>query len=219
MSVLKRPNTAPAAKHSARRKFDAATVSAFIAGDVGAFRSLYEMYADTLFAYCIYILGDAAAAEDAFQEVLIRIYTSRGQLREAGALKTWLLTVTRSVCLNLIRTSKFTPEFVYLDEDFDSESASSKELSIESIDPEFPEQIFQYAFTRIAPIYREAFMLKEIEGFSYSEIAKLTGATTANVKVRINRAKKMLRKLLAPHFRTRIKLSTAVRQQDSEVNE
>lgn len=194
-------------KSASRRTLDASTISAFIAGDVDAFSAVYEMYADALFAYCVYIMGDARSAEDAFQEVLIRIYSTRAQLRDQSAIKAWLMKVTRSVCLNLTRTSKFTPEFVYLDRDFDEANTLSdhhKELTLESIDAALPEQIFQYAFERIAPIYREAFMLKEIEGFSYAEIADLTGVSTPNVKVRINRAKKMLRKLLAPHFRSEL---------------
>ncbi|MBS1903662.1 MAG: RNA polymerase sigma factor [Bacteroidetes bacterium] len=190
-----------------RRSLDSSTISAFIAGDVKAFKEVYEFYADSLFAYCLYIMGDTRAAEDALQEVLIRIYSNREQLREGAAIKSWLMKITRSVCLNLTRTSKFTPEFVYLDADFEDEEGilhRQKELSFEAIDPAMPQQIFQYAFERVAPIYREAFLLKEVEGFSYAEIADLTGVSVPNVKVRINRAKKMLRKLLAPHFRAEL---------------
>jgi RNA polymerase sigma-70 factor (ECF subfamily) len=204
----KRPVSSGGASNAvSKRTLDAATLSAFVAGDVDAFRAVYDLYADSLFAYCVYIMGDARVAEDAFQEVLIRIYSSRDQLREGGAIKSWLMKVTRSVCLNLTRTSKFTPEFVYIDRDFDDENGyphSLKELSFEGINAAMPEQIFQFAFERIAPIYREAFLLKEIEGFSYTEIADLTGVSVPNVKVRINRAKKMLRKLLAPHFRSEL---------------
>lgn len=184
-------------------KVEHEVVSAFIAGDLVAFREIYRVYSDRMYRYCVFILGDAVLAQDALQETFIRVHLHRDQLREPEALKGWLLQVTRSVCLNLVRTSKFTPEFVYLDQDFDQTNPTSntKELSLEGFDAEMPNQIFQYAFGQIAPIYREAFMLKEIEGFSYSEIAELTGTTDSNIKVRINRAKKMLRKLLAPHFR------------------
>jgi RNA polymerase sigma-70 factor (ECF subfamily) len=204
----KRPTDMSGVSRTAtKRTLDASTISAFVAGNVEAFRAVYDLYADSLFAYCIYIMGDVRVAEDAFQEVLIRIYSSRDQLREGGAIKSWLMKVTRSVCLNMTRTSKFTPEFVYIDRDFDDENGypqSLKELSFEGIDAAMPDQIFQFAFERIAPIYREAFLLKEIEGFSYAEIADLTGVSVPNVKVRINRAKKMLRKLLAPHFRSEL---------------
>ena len=224
MTIPKRPTRTDASSVYTSRTLDKATVSAFIAGDVAAYRALYEVYADNLFAYCVYILSDVGIAEDAFQEVLIRVYTSRTQLREREpkAVKAWLMKITRSVCLNLTRTSKFLPEFVYLDEDFENDSAeyvSRKELSFEGINTEMPEQIFQHAFASIAPIYREAFMLKEIEGFSYDEIADLTGVSSANVKVRINRAKKMLRKLLAPHFRDEIRVRVPVRESEHEINE
>ncbi|MFI5263651.1 MAG: RNA polymerase sigma factor, partial [Candidatus Kapaibacterium sp.] len=82
-----------------------------------------------------------------------------------------------------------------------------KELSFEGIDHDFPEEIFQFAFRKIAPIYRDAFMLREIEGFTCEEVAELTGASLTNVKVRIARAKKMLREILAPYFKSRLKKS------------
>ncbi len=200
LSDSKRP------EHSTSVKVEQEVISAFIAGDMIAFREVYRVFHDKMYRYCVFILGDTTLAQDALQETFIRVHLHRHQLRETDALKGWLLKVTRSVCLNLVRTSKFTPEFVYLDQDFDQSNPTSntKELSLEGFDAGMPNQIFQYAFEQIAPIYREAFMLKEIEGFSYAEIAELSGTTESNIKVRINRSKKMLRKLLAPHFREQL---------------
>jgi RNA polymerase sigma-70 factor (ECF subfamily) len=151
-------------------------------------------------------MGNKSLAEDAFQEVFIRVYQRRDQLREAKALKSWLLLIARSVCLNMTRESVFTPEFVHLDDEHREPVGYShrRELSVEGIDQEYPEEIFQHAFNKIAPIYRDAFMLREIEGFTCEEVAELTGTTSVNVKVRVLRAKKMLREILAPHFKHRL---------------
>jgi RNA polymerase sigma-70 factor (ECF subfamily) len=175
-------------------------IEAFIAGDMQAFKYVYNKYRQRIFSYCLYVIGNKTLAEDAFQEVFIRIYERREQLREARALKNWLLLIARSVCLNLTRESKFTPQFV----DLHDENIEHHELAIEGIDHEFPEEIFQLAFRKIAPIYRDAFILREIEGFTSQEVAELTGTTETNVKVRILRAKKMLREILAPHFKHRL---------------
>ena len=177
-----------------------ATIAAFIAGDTNAFKFVYNKYRERIFSYCFYIMGDSATAEDAFQEVWVKVYTNRSQLRHSNAIKSWLLMVARSVCMNLLRTSVFTPDFISIDTPRDEEHREHIELSAIEINPEMPEQIFELAFKKIGPIYRDAFLLKEIEGYSYNEIAKMTGATITNVKVRINRAKKMLREILAPHF-------------------
>ena len=178
-------------------------IEAFIAGDLKAFKYVFNKYRERIFSYCLYVTGNKAQAEDAFQEVFIRIYQRREQLREAKALKNWLLLIARSVCLNLSRESVFTPEFIYLDDEHEGHS-ERKELSLEGIDQELPEQLFQFAFNKIAPIYRDAFLLREIEGFSCEEVAEMTGASVTNVKVRILRAKKMLREILAPHFKDKL---------------
>lgn len=178
----------------------AGIVEAFIAGDTDAFTFVYNKYRERIFSYCFYVMADSASAEDAFQEVWVKVYTNRSQLRQVKAIKSWLLMVARSVCMNLLRTSVFTPDFVSIDVPRDEEHREHLELSSENLNQEIPEQIFELAFRKIGPIYRDAFLLKEVEGYSYDEIAVMTGATAANVKVRINRAKKMLREILAPHF-------------------
>lgn len=177
-------------------------VAAFIEGDLKAFRYVYNKYRDRIFSYCLYVTGNKTLAEDAFQETMIRIYEKREQLREARALKNWLLLIARSVCINLARESKFTPEFIYLDED-PAAVESHHISSLLHIDQEYPDEIFQLAFRKIAPIYRDAFLLREIEGFTCEEVAEMTGATVTNVKVRVARAKKMLRAILSPHFKKR----------------
>jgi RNA polymerase sigma-70 factor, ECF subfamily len=181
-------------------------IEAFIAGDMQAFKYVYNKYRERIFSYCLYVTGNKVHADDAFQEVFIRIYERREQLREGRALKNWLLLVARSVCLNMARESKFTPEFIYLDEISREHGGYTdrKEPALEGINQEFPEEIFQLAFRKIPPIYRDAFMLREIEGFTCEEVAELTGASVTNVKVRIARAKKMLREILAPHFKNRL---------------
>ncbi len=181
-------------------------ITAFIAGDLSAFKYVYNKYRERIFSYCLYVTGNRAQADDAFQEVFIRVYQRREQLREAKALKNWLLLVARSVCLNMARESKFTPEFIYLDNEHREHDwyTEHRELSSDGINEEFPEQIFQLAFSKIAPIYRDAFLLREIEGFTCEEVAELTGSSLSNVKVRIARAKKMLRTILSPHFKERL---------------
>ena len=181
-------------------------IEAFIAGDLKAFKYVYNKYRERIYSYCLYVTGNKTKADDAFQEVFIRIYERREQLRESRALKNWLLLIARSVCLNFVRESKFTPEFIYLDDTVHLHEGYSdrKELALEGIDQEIPEEIFQLAFRKIAPIYRDAFILREIEGFTCEEVAELTGASVTNVKVRIARAKKMLRQILSPHFKSRL---------------
>ncbi|MFI5264461.1 MAG: RNA polymerase sigma factor, partial [Candidatus Kapaibacterium sp.] len=52
-------------------------IEAFIAGDVDAFKYVYHKYRDRIFSYCLYITSNKSLADDAFQEVFIRIYERR----------------------------------------------------------------------------------------------------------------------------------------------
>ncbi|HWF43077.1 MAG TPA: RNA polymerase sigma factor [Candidatus Kapabacteria bacterium] len=177
-------------------------IAAFVRGDMAGFKFVYTRFRQRVMSYCVYYMGDQTLAEDAFQEVFSRVYTRREQLREPKALKSWLLMITRTVCLNLLRTSKFTPDFVSITSFEDPEHGSEPpELSVEGGSEVIADDMLKVVLSRIAPIYREAFLLREFEGYDYDAIARMTGATEMNVKVRITRAKKQLRVLLEPYYR------------------
>lgn len=182
---------------------EAVLIRAFIEGEMEGFKFVYNRYRQRVMSYCVYYMGSQTLAEDAFQEVFSRVYTRREQLREAKALKSWLLLITRSVCLNMLRQSKFTPNFVSLTPDAEGddpverlESTSDPAQSLQADD------MLKTMLARLAPIYREAFLMREFEGYDYEQIAEMTGTTEVNVKVRITRAKKQLRTLLAPYYKT-----------------
>ncbi len=176
-------------------------IAAFTRGEMPGFKFVYTLYRQQVFSYCLYYMSDRMQAEDAFQEVFIRIYTHHEQLREARALKSWVLLITRSVCLNLLRSSKFTPEFVSMGDSEDNEIlGNTLDMPAMPLDVTIADDMLRIALAKIAPIYRDAFLLCEFEGYDYGEIARITNTTEANVKVRITRAKKQLRVLLAPHY-------------------
>jgi RNA polymerase sigma factor (sigma-70 family) len=78
-------------------------IEAFTRGEMAGFKYVYTRFRQRVMSYCIYYMGDRMLAEDAFQEVFSRVYTRRDQLRDPKALKSWVLLITRSVCLNMLR--------------------------------------------------------------------------------------------------------------------
>ncbi len=177
-------------------------IESFIRGETAGFKFVYSKFRQRVFSYCLYYMGDQMLAEDAFQEVFSRVYTHRDQLRETKALKSWLLLITRSVCLNSLRTSKFTPDFVSISKSDEPDTLGDTiESAAQPLDNLVADDMLRVALARIAPIYREAFLLREFEGYEYDEIARKTETTEMNVKVRITRAKKQLRILLAPYYK------------------
>jgi RNA polymerase sigma-70 factor, ECF subfamily len=175
---------------------DEGQIEAFIRGDADAFHRVYAAYRQRVFTYCLYYMTDEALAKDAFQEVFIKIHTRRSQLREPKALTNWLLTVTRSVCLSILRTRSRQPDVLSLDDD--KPNFEIERTAVSQPENSLDEDDLRWALSKLPLKYREAFMLREFEGYEYPEIARLTGTSIPNIQVRLTRAKSMLREILMP---------------------
>ncbi len=158
-------------------------------GDQAAFRVLYDRYKGQLFLYCLRMLNDRDAAMDLLQEIFIRIHSKREQYEPGTNLGGWIHTIARNICLNARRALRDHASF---DEQMDyavTASAQQEDVALRDI---LTEEI-----ARLPDIYREALILREYEGHSYDEIAKLIGSSMATVKFRIFKAREMLRERLS----------------------
>ncbi len=160
-------------------------------GDHHAFSVLFTRYKNTLYRFCLYMLGDEAAAEDIYQEVFLNFYRACRSGREMHNVRGYLITAARSRCLNHLRSSNRTSKL-------EEWSEPTYEPDIAAGDTS---DHLRHALMKIPPQYRESFLLFEIEGYSYEEIATQVGITRDVVKNRIYRAKQALQKLLGPLLR------------------
>ncbi|MDY0341604.1 MAG: RNA polymerase sigma factor, partial [Coriobacteriia bacterium] len=88
---------------------DPELVAAAAAGDLDAYEALVRRHADAVYAHTLRFFGDVQTAEDATQEVLIKVYRTIGSFDGRARFSTWLYRVTRNVCLDMIRAGKRTP--------------------------------------------------------------------------------------------------------------
>ena len=156
-------------------------------GDLEAFNQLFKRYERKVYMYCMRVLLDDDMARDAFQEAFMRLYEHRKSY-DGRNFMVWFFTIVRNVCLNMRRNKKTTVPF---------ETSSANETDAEVKDVVLHDQIV-LALNRLPIDYREALVLYEYDGYSYQEIADITGASIATVKIRIYRARKMLRTILHP---------------------
>lgn len=91
----------------ARRDLDLARAAAD--GDAAAFEALVRANADAVFGHCLRFFGDRTRAEDATQEVFLKVYRRIGTYDGRAALSTWLYRLTENTCLDIARASKRTP--------------------------------------------------------------------------------------------------------------
>lgn len=156
-------------------------------GDMESFNQLFRRYERKVYLYCMRVLLDEDMAHDAFQEAFMRLYEHRKSY-DGRNFMVWFFTIVRNVCLNMRRNKKQTVPF---------ETSVANETPADVKDVALRDQVV-LALNRLPIDHREAIVLYEYDGYSYQEIADITGASIATVKIRIYRARKMLRTLLYP---------------------
>jgi RNA polymerase sigma-70 factor (ECF subfamily) len=177
---------------------DVELLHAFQLGDERAFAELYTRRKREIYTFCVRMLGgDRDLANDAFQETFIKVYEKGDSFRSGSNVMGWLFMIARNTCLNLHRSKRPS-------EALDDQPALVS--NDRSLGPEYGEEqhflreLLENAITTLPEEFREPFIMREFDGFSYGEIAKVTHTTLATTKVRIYRAKQQLRELLRPYL-------------------
>ncbi|MGP5731978.1 RNA polymerase sigma factor [Arthrobacter rhombi] len=170
-------------------------------GDLAAFEEIVRRYQRPLLRFCRGMLGRGPDAEDAVQDVMVTAWRRLPTLRSAEAASTWLYRIARHSCIDLLR--KRQPDggdpAEYEDRQTPSES-SRRPLAGPAEDAETQLALAElWRFVATMPwAQREAWMLREIHGLSYQEIAAITGEKLATVRGRISRARITLAERMDP---------------------
>jgi RNA polymerase sigma-70 factor (ECF subfamily) len=161
-------------------------------GEDAAFRSLYEKYRDPLFRFAWRMTGSVETAEDLTHDCFVSLF--RGSFDpKRSALRTFLYASIR----NLSRKQWRDAGAEELTDEADlSEAASDGPLDL-LISFETADAV-RIAVAALPGLQREVIILFEYEDLSLDEIARITGVETGAVKSRLHRARKTLRKTLAP---------------------
>ncbi len=184
---------------------DAALIRAFHEGDKAAFDKLVLKHKDRLFNLCYRLLGDYEEANDSAQETFIKVYRALKKFRFESAFSTWLYRIAVNTCKNKLKSSAYRQKrkMVPLDNPvLANRSRPSREIQDESQSPAIELEkkermrIIQEAINALPPEQKEVVTLRDIEGFSYEEVAEITGFNLGTVKSRLARARQDLRKKL-----------------------
>jgi RNA polymerase sigma-70 factor (ECF subfamily) len=164
--------------------------------DEAAWRWLFNEYSDIIYGFCLRMVRSREDARDIRQEVFARAIGAIGKFRGDASIKTWLLQIARNSCLTHIEAAKkhmvCTPDYDLVanlpsEEPGTDCSTTSSELR----------EALELAIGELEPMFREAILLREVDGQPYEEIARITGVTIDTVKTRIHRARLKLKKRLA----------------------
>lgn len=184
-------------------------IARILKGERDLFHELIRPYERSVYMTAVSILRDAAEAEDAAQEAMIKAYRGLKSFRGDAKFSTWLTSITLNEARSRLRKSSrvkvesldntgqdggqedFTPFLV----------ADWREIPSETLEREELAQHIEHAIDGLPPSYREVFLLRDKEEMSIEEIAQALGVKTNLVKVRLFRARMMLQKQLAPYLK------------------
>jgi RNA polymerase sigma-70 factor (ECF subfamily) len=175
---------------------DAEIVRAVLAGDTERFAELVRRYRDRYARYAARMLGSRDAAEDAVQDAFVRAFDRLADCREPDKFAGWLFLILRNRCFAERR--RWREQRAVPDDAAASVAApGDPDGAIEAAERG---RALANALARLTPEQREVFVLKHVDGMSYEEIARLTGATVASLKMRMHRAYDRLRDLMREHL-------------------
>ena len=166
-------------------------------GDDGAFRLLVDRYKERVRNLIYSILNDTSIVDDLAQEVFIRVYEGLSKFRFESSFYTWLYRITINKCRDEMRKKKMRKFFsLHVLIDSSNEELQSK-ITVHP-DNSGAEELVNKGLQELPEKFRIPIVLKDIDGFSYEEMAKIMHCEIGTVKSRLSRARAMLRVILAP---------------------
>jgi RNA polymerase sigma-70 factor, ECF subfamily len=171
-------------------------------GDAAALETLLVRYQPHLYRFGLRMCGNAEDAGEVAQESLISMARSLRNFRGDSSVSSWLYTIARRLCIKKRRRSKFAPA---REDSLDApENNAVRRLEDPAPNPEqtTTNRELATALTRaidfLDPSQREVLVLRDVEGLSAPEVAKVLGISIEAVKSRLHRARVAVRHELAP---------------------
>ncbi len=175
------------------------------AGDREAFDYLVERHKDIVYAVAYRFAKDPDLALDLSQNAFIRAYRGIKSFRGKSSFSTWLYRITMNTCIDYTRKKARSVDSLAVPEEVAEYAGSEpivaslpREPGADALSSELGEQI-QKAVDLLPEYHKSVFVLYEIEGLSYKEIADVVGCSIGTVMSRLHYARKKLRATLAPY--------------------
>lgn len=154
-------------------------IAAVASGDSDALAQLYYETSTGVYAYAFSILNNGQDAEDVLQDCFLRIQSSAGTYRADGKPMAWILTITKHLCMDLLRRKKNTATLTY-------------DMSIPDSDPE-DRFVVEACLKILTEEERQIVVLHAVSGVRHREVAQIMGLPVSTVLSKYRRALKKMK--------------------------
>ncbi|MEY4527081.1 MAG: polymerase sigma factor [Nitrospirota bacterium] len=177
---------------------DAQLVARSLKQDHEAFGQLIDRHATVIVNLAYRMVGNRAEAEDLAQETFLSAFKALSTFRADSKFSTWLYRIASNKCKDWLRVKH--PGQAQQDVDVE------EMLDVHVAEERTPEQLLsqqqvalelERAIQRLPPLYREAFILKHVEGLSYEEMQEILGVNGDTLKMRVYKGRVQLSRELA----------------------
>ncbi len=174
-------------------------------GDTDSFEKIVKRYEKKVYATALRMIKDPDEAYDVTQEVFIKVFKYIQNFRGDAQFSTWLFRIVSNACIDMIRkNAKEKGKTFSIDEPIQIQEKESYLLELESkestpeqtLEKKTKLQIIKDAIYHLPEDQRIAVILRDIQGFSYQEIAEMTDSNLGTVKSRISRGRFYLKQYL-----------------------
>jgi RNA polymerase sigma-70 factor (ECF subfamily) len=186
------------AKSSQIRDDDFSLIKGFIDGDESTFSVLMQRHKEKVRNIIYLCLGNTNLVDDLSQDVFITVYKNLGNFRFECRFTTWLYRIAVNKCKDHLRKMKIRNIIIPIKEAGSEPAYPASEIKEEK-------EIVRNAISKLPDKLRMPLLLKDIEGFSYQEIADFIQCEIGTVKSRIFRARENLREILRPYEKELLK--------------
>jgi RNA polymerase sigma-70 factor (ECF subfamily) len=165
------------------------------AGDFSPASEIYDRYSSRIYNFAYRFLRNSEAAEDATQEVFVKMLKHASQFHGDAKLSTWLFSIAANWCRDYLR--KADNKAKEAEEVLVTLPAPTELAPDRNLERRQDEERVRKALSKLTPEQREAILLSRYQGLSYAEIAQISGCSEGAVKTRVFRAMETLKKALA----------------------
>lgn len=181
---------------SVDRRTDAELVEAVRAGDDEAYGRLVRRHQDGLYRHAVRMVGEGEA-DDLVQEAFLRGYRRLDDCRHPDRVGGWLFRIVSTICKDHLKAPRQSRDSLSLDAEDAPPLVDGGSGGGARVDRSFVRDDLESALAALGPDKREAFLLKHLEEYTYREMAELLDESVPALKMRVHRARKELRELLA----------------------